>query len=116
MQYNVTEHDNANKYNYSWIEKLLETPISDHRKNCVWKILAPYLINVRKLSYDHSFVIISGWLDKCGKLRNLDFNYKLKIKQDLNNAIKSGYFPAGLAKLNSTVPDLYNFLRKNRVA
>jgi hypothetical protein len=108
-------HDNANKHNCSWIEKLLETPISDHRKNCIWRILAPYLISIRKLSYDQAFVIISDWLDKCSKVHKLDFNYKLKIKQDLNNAIKTGYFPTGLYKLNSMTPECYNFLRKNGV-
>ena len=35
----------------TWIEKLLSTPIEDYRKYCIWKILCPYLINVRKLSY-----------------------------------------------------------------
>jgi hypothetical protein len=48
-------------------------------------------------------------------VHKLDFNYKLKIKQDLNNAIKTGYFPTGLYKLNSMTPECYNFLRKNGV-
>ena len=41
-----------------WIEKLLQTPMEDYRKNAVGLILAPYLINVRKLSYEESFTII----------------------------------------------------------
>jgi hypothetical protein len=32
-----------------WIEKLLETPIEDYRKNAVSLILAPYLINIKKV-------------------------------------------------------------------
>jgi hypothetical protein len=35
-----------------WIEKLLETPIDDYRKNAVSLVLAPYLVNIRKLSYE----------------------------------------------------------------
>src|SRR5262249_44738746 len=31
-----------------WIETLLQTPCSDHRKYCIWRILVPYLINVKK--------------------------------------------------------------------
>jgi hypothetical protein len=31
-----------------WIEKLLETPIDDYRKNAVSLILAPYLVNIKK--------------------------------------------------------------------
>ena len=38
-----------------WIEKLLQTPIDDHRKFAVWRILAPYLINIRKCSVDEAF-------------------------------------------------------------
>ena len=34
----------------SWIEKLLETPLDDHRKFVVWRILSPYLINIRNCS------------------------------------------------------------------
>jgi hypothetical protein len=61
--------------------------------NCIWRILAPYLINVRNLSYKEAFDVISNWLDKCSKLKRLEFNAKLKIKHDLDNAIKTGYNP-----------------------
>jgi hypothetical protein len=50
----------------AWIEKLLQTPIDDYRKNAVSLILAPYLINIKKLSYDHALNIINSWLRKCG--------------------------------------------------
>ena len=32
-----------------WIEKLLDTPISDFRKNATNLILAPYLVNIKKV-------------------------------------------------------------------
>lgn len=79
----------------------------------MWKILAPYLINTRKLSYDESFVIMANWLDKCDKLHRLNFNSSLKIKENLNSAIKTGYFPTGLNKLILADKELYNFLRKH---
>jgi Primase X len=43
-----------------WIEKLLQTPIDDYRKNAVSLILVPYLINIRKLSYDDALNAISS--------------------------------------------------------
>jgi hypothetical protein len=52
-----------------WIEKLLQTPLSDYRKFAVWCILAPYLINIRKCSTDEAFKIIKDWLDRCSQLR-----------------------------------------------
>lgn len=45
-----------------WIEKLLQTPIDDYKKNAVSLILAPYLINIKKLSYDGALNIINNWL------------------------------------------------------
>jgi hypothetical protein len=42
-----------------WIEQLLRTPISDYRKLAIWRILAPYLINVKKLSDKESFDTIA---------------------------------------------------------
>jgi hypothetical protein len=106
-----------NVESYYWIEKLLQTPLADYRKNCIWRMLAPYLINVRKLSYDQSFAIISNWLDKCSKLERLGFNARPKIRADLQSAIKKGYKPISLTKLKSdlTYKELYNFLQKNRV-
>jgi len=48
-----------------WIENLLQTPIEDNRKFALWRILIPYLINIRKLAGDESNDIIRSWLDKC---------------------------------------------------
>jgi hypothetical protein len=33
-----------------WIEKLLQTPIADNRKYALWRILIPYLFNIKLLS------------------------------------------------------------------
>jgi len=35
-----------------WIEKLIQTPIDDYRKFAVWRILVPYLIDIRKCFQD----------------------------------------------------------------
>src|SRR4051812_3473402 len=53
MRKNQTEsHYTFRGNTIPWIEKLLETPIDDYRKNAVNLILAPYLINIKKLPYD----------------------------------------------------------------
>lgn len=39
-------HSSASTH-YKWIEKLLETPIEDGRKYALWKILCPYLVNIK---------------------------------------------------------------------
>jgi Primase X len=67
-----------------WIEKLLQTPINDYRKSAVSLILAPYLINIKKLSFDAALNIINSWLTDCEKLRKLDQNFDYIIRYPLN--------------------------------
>jgi hypothetical protein len=44
--------NNGNNNKIIWIESLLQSPLSGYRKRCLWKIFAPYLMNVRKLSHE----------------------------------------------------------------
>ena len=63
-----------------WIERLLQTPIDDHRKFVVWRILAlPF--NIRKCPADEPCNIMRDWFDRCSTRRRLDFNpnYTKKI-------------------------------------
>jgi hypothetical protein len=64
-----------------WLETLLETPIHHHRNYAVWRILAPYLTNIKRLSYYEAFKIIKDWLGKCNSIASLDFNVGLKARQ-----------------------------------
>lgn len=72
-----------------WIEKgILENPLPDHRKYIIWRILSPYLLNVKKLQKEESYSIIKDWLDKCNNLEKLKFNAKIKIKEGIKGASK----------------------------
>ena len=48
-----------------WIGKLLQTPIADHRKYAIWRIIMPYLFNIKKLSDPEVISIVQTWLDSC---------------------------------------------------
>ena len=63
----------------------LQTPIYDYRKNSIWRILRPYLINTKNLSRDESFKRIKEWLDRCNSLKPLEFNPDYLIQYKLNN-------------------------------
>jgi hypothetical protein len=76
-----------------WIDKLLQTPIEDYRKNAVSLILAPYLINIRKMSIADALIIIKEWLDECSSLRVLDSNFNYRVKYALNTTIENGIPP-----------------------
>ena len=95
-----------------WIEKLLQTPVADYRKFAVWRILAPYLINIRKCSVDEAYKIITDWLDRCSQLRRLDFNAYHVIKYNIDSAKKNGHLPRSLEKLKTDNTYLYNAFAK----
>ena len=90
---------------------MLQIPIEDYRKNAISLILAPYLINIKNLSYQDAFKIIKEWLvDRCSKLRTLDFDFNYRIRYALNNAIEKGYKPIRFEKLKERNIELYNKL------
>jgi hypothetical protein len=97
-----------------WIEKgILEHPLPDHRKYIIWRILSPYLLNVKKLPKEESYSVIKDWLDKCNELERLNFNAKIKIKEGLNGASK-GYFPISIEKLKEENNALYCIVLNRR--
>ena len=52
-----------------WIETFLNIPIHDYRKYALRLIVAPYLTNIKRLSYDEAFTVVKQWLDLCSKKR-----------------------------------------------
>jgi hypothetical protein len=94
-----------------WIEKLLQTPIHDCRKFSIWRVLSPYLINVRKLSFDDAYNLIKNWLNGCNNLRKLDFNPDYNIRYNLKMNLRNGYLPISANKLKTENRELYDLLR-----
>ena len=72
----VSQHQEQQQQNQinkiKWIENgILENALPDHRKYIIWRILSPYLLNVRKLTREEAYSIMNDWLDKCDKLERL---------------------------------------------
>ena len=88
-----------------WIEKLLQTPIEDYRKDCLWRIVGPYLLNFRNLSESEAAEIMENWLDRCDRLRKLDFEPKSKVYSIIKG--NKGYKPISFAKLKEENKDLF---------
>jgi hypothetical protein len=97
-----------------WIEKLLKIPIADFRKNSVNLILAPYLVNIKKLSYQQSLDILSDWLKKCNSFNKLNFNPDYLVKYALTTAIQKRIPPMKLVTLMDRNLELYNILYKQK--
>jgi hypothetical protein len=96
-----------------WIEKLLQTPLDDYRKYCLWRILCPYLTNIRKVSRDEAIMILSDWLRKCDGVRKLDFNAQREINIRLKS-VKS-YLQSSKETLKKEQSELYNLLTKYNI-
>jgi hypothetical protein len=110
MQKNQTESYHTFLGNsIAWI--LLQTPIDDYRKNAVSLILAPYFINIKKLSYEAALTIINSWLSKCGKLRQLDQNFHYTVRYALKYSAKNGNRPLKLDTLKLKNKPLYDVLQ-----
>jgi Primase X len=104
-------NDNSNGSNtIGWIERLLQTPIEDYRKNAISLILAPYLITIRKYSYEQAFAAIKEWLNKCDTIKPLDSNFNLRINYSLKIALKDGYRPLKSETLKIKNEQLHNIL------
>jgi hypothetical protein len=82
-------------------------------------ILAPYLINLRKLSYQESYQIIRNWLEKSNELKESDSyrNFEYRINYALKNAGNKGIGPMSKDKIKTDhkYSDLYQILQKRRV-
>ena len=96
-----------------WIENLLRTPLFDFRKLTIWRILGPYLLNIRNITPSESEDIMLKWLNACGQLRRLDFNPALRIKNVLNGS--KHFLPIGYNKLRREHKPFYDLLQENGV-
>jgi hypothetical protein len=106
---NISFYKN-NSTTISWIEKLLQIPIADHRKYAIWRILIPYLFNFKKLSDTNVTNIIQDWLNKCDETRALDFNSKYLISQNIKNSKRHRYLPISFNRLSSENHGLYEII------
>lgn len=93
---------------YFWIEKLLQTPLPCFRRYCLYRILVPYLVNIRKLNSEKCYDVLKTWLEKCNELSKIPFNIESEIKTRLF-AVKD-YEPLSLQKLRTENADLYELL------
>jgi hypothetical protein len=121
LKRNQNNNNNFNpnsNFNYiPWIEQLLlQTPIPDHRKLVIDIILAPYLINIRKLSYEESYKVLKNWLDKCNDIKRLDSyrNFEYRISCALKTANKKQIPPMSYNTLKENYKDLYSIIVKQK--
>jgi len=108
-QYSGSSNSNES---IQWIEKLLhQTPITNGRKYCIWRILVPYLINRKHISREDCVQLVTDWLDQCSTLKRLNFNGHQRISDAISRV--GAYGPVHPDKLNQEYPELYDLLVDN---
>ena len=93
-----------------WIETniLQGAGIGDYRKITLELVLAPYLVNVKKCDYDVAYNTIVKWLDKCGRIRPLDFKPRCKVNYAVKHANHGPVlYPMKLDTIKSKYPEMY---------
>jgi Primase X len=88
----------------------MQIPLEDYRKNPVSLILAPYLINIRKISPDQSNQSLIEWLERCNAVRRLDFRPRQHVKDSIKTAMKVKIPPLRLETLRSRNPELHRMI------
>ena len=116
---NYYPNKNHNNY-YEWIEtKILQTSFEDCRKIILSLILAPYLINVKKLPFQQCYQIINEWLDKCNSLEKLNYvgSFNSRISYSLKNAQYKQIGPMSQHKIktDSNYRKLYILLNRKEI-
>ena len=112
-------HNNNSSYvhYYEWIDKkILANPFSDYRKIIINLILGPYLVVIKKLSFEESYRIINEWLQTCDLLsgRKLDFNIRSVVNTALVTAYKKQIPPMSIITLKRNYNDLYFLIEQKK--
>ena len=93
---------------YNYVDELLKHPVTDGRHRFVWLVLAPYLINVKKVENEEAIEKIRGFVSVGGETADL----RRFVEYNVRRARRNGLFPPTFSRLKSEHPDLYGLLPK----
>jgi hypothetical protein len=97
----------------AWIDRLLQTPIPDWRKTAVALVLAPYLLTIRRMSYEQAFNTIMQWAASCAQLSSLRPNERgfiERVHTSLERAQSKQSRPLRWATLVSNYQQMYEMV------
>jgi len=107
LRFRVIEKEQGKKGSgkEDWIEKLLETPISDMRHRTVNLILAPYLVNTKGLDVEQASKRIIGYIERC---KLIDQSTKINdryIEYQCSYAKRKGLRPLSIERAKELLGD-----------
>jgi hypothetical protein len=102
IQYVPSPKPRTNK-GYLYVEDLLAHPVSDGRHRLVWLVLAPYLVNVKKLDDDAAIEKIRAFVAAAGETSAM----RRFIEYNVRRARRNGLLPPTFSTLKTEHPDIY---------
>ncbi len=111
IQYVPSPKPRTNK-GYLYVEDLLTHPVSDGRHRLVWLVLAPYLVNVKKLDDETAIEKIRAFVAAAGETSAM----RRFVEYNVRRARRNGLLPPTFSTLKTEHPDIYWLLPKEVVA
>jgi len=111
MRYVPSPKPKTNK-GYLYVEDLLAHPVSDGRHRLVWLVLAPYLVNVKKLDDGTAIEKIRTFVAAAGETSAM----KRFVEYNVRRARRNGLLPPTFSTLKTEHPDIYWLLPKEVIA
>jgi Primase X len=93
---------------YDYVEELLKHPVSDGRHRLVWMVLAPYLVNVKKLEDQEAIEKMRAFVAVGGETADM----RRFIEYNVRRARRNGLMPPRFATMKAEHPDIYALLPK----
>ena len=107
IQYVPSPKPRTNK-GYLYVEDLLAHPVADGRHRLTWLVLAPYLVNIRKLDDEAAIEKIRAFVQAAGETSAM----RRFIEYNVRRARRNGLLPPTFATLKMEHPDIYGLLPK----
>lgn len=111
IQYVPSPRPRTNK-GYLYVEGLLAHPVSDGRHRLVWLVLAPYLVNVKKLDDETAIEKIRAFVAVTGESSAM----RRFVEYNVRRARRNGLLPPTFSTLKTEHPDIYWLLPKEVLA
>jgi len=111
IQYVPSPRPRTNK-GYLYVEDLLAHPVSDGRHRLVWLVLAPYLVNVKKLDDETAIEKIRAFVAAAGETSAM----RRFVEYNVRRARRNGLLPPTFSTLKAEHPDIYWLLPKEIIA
>ena len=107
MQYVPVQRAKTGK-GYLYVEELLKHPVSDGRHRLVWLVLAPYLVNVKKVEDEEAIEKIRTFVAVAGETSGL----KRFVEYNVRRVRRNGLLPPTFSTLKTEHADIYALLPK----